>query len=76
VSPAPERGSGRGVAWVLGAFLICPCHLPITLGLATTVLAGTALGATLHSHPVFAGAIVTVVWGAATWHGFRLLRNA
>ena len=22
---------GRGMAWVAGAFVICPCHLPITL---------------------------------------------
>ena len=27
-----------------GAFLICPCHLPLTMAFATTVLAGTTAG--------------------------------
>ena len=65
----------RGFWWVVGAFLICPCHLPITLAVAGTLLAGTALGAALSNHPVIAGVAITVAWAAATWRGFRLMRS-
>ena len=71
----PEQAQKRGLAWVIGAFVICPCHLPITLGLAATLLAGTALGVALREHPFVAGAVLSIVWGAATWHGFRLMRQ-
>jgi len=63
----------KGLAWVAGAFVICPCHLPLTLALAAGVLSGTAAGVALRAHPYLAGAIVTAVWGAATWRGFYLL---
>lgn len=33
----------------IGAFSFCPCHLPLTLALAGTLLAGTAAGALLRS---------------------------
>ena len=75
--PLPgARAERRGVAWVLGAFLICPCHLPITLWLAAGLLSGTAAGAVLSAHPVLAGAAVTVVWLAATCRGMWLLNGA
>lgn len=66
----------RGVPWLVVSFLFCPCHLPITLWLAGFLLAGTALGAAMHRHPVVAGAVVTLAWVAGTWRGFRLLRLA
>jgi hypothetical protein len=74
VRRAPAPSETRGMAWVIGAFLICPCHLPITLGLAGALLAGTAAGAALRGHLIAAGTIVSLAWVAATWHGFRLLR--
>jgi len=64
------------MAWVIGGFLFCPCHLPLTLWLGATVLAGTAAGAALGEHPVASGVIVSVLWGLATWRGVYLLRAA
>ena len=61
---------------MIGAFVICPCHLPLTLGLAATLLTGTALGAALRSHPVVAGTVITLAWLAATWRGIHLVRSA
>ena len=75
VKGTQKQSESRGLAWVIGAFVICPCHLPITLALAATLLAGTAAGATLRTHPFVAGTVITLVWLAATWHGFRLLRK-
>jgi hypothetical protein len=71
-TPAPPET--RGMAWVIGAFFICPCHLPITLGVAGALLGGTAAGAVLRGHLTMAGTIVSAAWLAGTWHGFRLLR--
>src|SRR5258708_14903655 len=65
----------RGLAWVIGAFVICRCHLPLTLALAATLLGGTAAGAALRGHSFIAGTIISVTWLAATWHGFRLMRK-
>ena len=70
----PAQAEKRGIAWVVGAFVICPCHLPITLGVFGALLAGTAVGAVFRGHLFLAGAIISLAWVAATWHGFRLMR--
>jgi hypothetical protein len=76
LGPTPRQMETRGLVWVLGAFLLCPCHLPLTLAAAATALSGTALGLALRAHPYVAGAIVTIAWGAATWRGIYLVRLA
>ena len=58
---------------MIGAFLICPCHLPLTLGLVATALAGTAVGALVSGHPYAAGVVISSAWLAATWYGIRHL---
>ncbi len=75
VSGTRERAETRGIAWMIGAFVICPCHLPLTMALATSLLAGTAAGAALRGHPLAAGTAITLAWLAASWHGVRLLRK-
>src|SRR5260370_30597567 len=75
VSGTRERAESRGIAWMIGAFVICPCHLPVTMALATSLLAGTAAGAALRGHPLAAGTAITLAWLAASWHGVRLLRK-
>lgn len=62
--------------WVAGAFIFCPCHLPITLSVLALLLGGTAAGVALRAHPYLAGAVVTTLWIAGTWRGFRLIRAA
>ena len=66
----------RGMAWVIGAFVFCPCHLPITLSVMAMLLGGTATGLALRAHPFMAGTIVTTLWVAGTWRGFALVRAA
>jgi mercuric ion transport protein len=73
---AGARLETRGLIWLGASFLVCPCHLPLTLGLAGLLLAGTTAGALLQSHPFVAGIVVTAVWAAGTWRGFHLLRAA
>ena len=62
--------------WMIGAFVFCPCHLPITLSALALLLGGTAAGALLRAHPYVAGAVVTLLWAAGTWRGFALVKRA
>lgn len=71
--PALER---RGRLWLLWSFLLCPCHLPLSLGVLTAVLAGTSLGAVMRDHAWIAGTVITVAWILGTGYGFRLIRQA
>ena len=72
----PAQLENRGMLWVAGAFVFCPCHLPITLSVLALLLGGTAAGALLRAHPYIAGAVVTALWAAGTWRGFSLIRSA
>ena len=72
----PEQADRRGIAWVIGSFVLCPCHLPITLAVLAGVLSGTALGVLFRSHLFLAGAIISITWLAGTLHGFNLMRRA
>jgi len=72
----PEQTGRRGVAWILGAFVFCPCHLPITLWVVAALLSGTAIGALVLGHPYLSGVALFVVWLAGTLHGFNLMRRA
>jgi len=74
--PTSSQLEKRGMMWVIGAFVFCPCHLPITLGVLALLFGGTAAGALLRAHPYVAGTVVTLLWAAGTWRGFRLVRLA
>ena len=56
----PEQADRRGVAWVIGSFVLCPCHLPITLAVVAAALSGTAIGALLRGHLYIAGSIISI----------------
>lgn len=66
----------RGRVWLVVSFLACPCHLPLTLSIAATVLGGTALGAALRDHRLLAGAVIAVAWLAGTARGLLFVRRA
>ena len=72
----PQQLEKRGTMWMIGAFVFCPCHLPITLSALALLLGGTVAGAALRAHPYIAGMIVTLLWAAGTWRGFALVRRA
>jgi mercuric ion transport protein len=72
----PARMERRGRRWLIISFLACPCHLPLTLGLAAGVLGGTALGAALRDHTLLAGTLIATTWLAGTARGFVLVRRA
>lgn len=69
------RSEKRGLWTVVGAFAICPCHLPFTLALLGLALGGTAAGAFLHDNLILTGVVITTVWAALTLRGLWLLRR-
>ena len=73
VAPRLER---RGRAWLVWSFLLCPCHLPLTLAVLGTVLAGTSAGAVLRDHTVVAGTVITAAWVLGTGYGLVLIRRS
>ena len=66
----------RGRAWLLWSFLLCPCHLPLSLAALAAVLAGTSAGVVLRDHVWVAGSLMTLTWVVGTGYGFRLIRQA
>ncbi len=79
VELAPELAPGlerRGRAWLLWSFLLCPCHLPLSLAALAAVLGGTSAGVVLRDHVWLAGALISVTWIAGTGYGLRLIRRA
>ena len=74
--PDPAVLEKRGMKWIAVSFLLCPCHLPLTLGLLSTLLGGSALGALLHGHGYLLGTVITLTWGGGTLYGARHLRRA
>lgn len=72
----PEQADRRGIAWIVGSFVLCPCHLPVTLWAVGAVLSGTAAGALVLGHAWIAGAVLGVIWLAGTLYGFNLMRRA
>lgn len=72
----PRQIENRGMMWMIGAFVFCPCHLPITLSALALILGGTAAGALLRAHPYVAGVVVTALWVAGTWRGLALVKRA
>lgn len=73
---APERLERRGRAWLLWSFLLCPCHLPLTLGVLVAVAGGTTVGGLLRDNLFAAGVVVTATWLAGTGYGLSLVRRA
>lgn len=69
----PER---RGRRWIFGSFVLCPCHLPVTLAIVVSLAGGTALGGLLRDHMLLAGLVITAGWVIGTANGFRLVRHA
>jgi hypothetical protein len=71
-----RRLENRGLAWIGGAFLVCPCHLPLTLSLITMLFSGTAIASFVRGYAFVAATVTVVVWLAATVYGFRQLSAA
>ncbi len=64
--------AARGYLAGIGAFLVCPCHLPLTLPVIIALTAGTAVGGWLADNSLIIYAISFVLFliglgAAAKW---------
>src|SRR5262249_30418431 len=73
--PVPPSLERRGLAWLFARFVFCPCHLPLTLWLLTSVLSGCAL-AFVTRHGVVVAVATVVLWVVMTAYALRLLWRA
>jgi hypothetical protein len=74
--PTPPVIERRGRRWIFVSFLLCPCHLPLTLAIVMSLAGGTVVGGLLRDHLVVAGLVITFGWVVGTANGFRLVRHA
>lgn len=75
-SPGLElRGKRKSQLWgyilLASAFVACPCHLPVTLGL----LAGTAVGSFLADNLIWVVAAGTIYFVAALLAGLARIKE-
>jgi hypothetical protein len=71
-----RRSENRGRLWLVLSYVLCPCHLPLTMGLIVAMAGGTAVGAALSASMWRLGVVMTVLYGLSLWRGFHHLRRA
>lgn len=80
IGPIGESGSTqrerRGRAWLMWSFIICPCHLPVTMTVIGTLLGGSALGTFLTRNTLAVGVVLGALYAVGLFIGFRHLRAA
>ncbi len=74
--PTPDRLERTGRRWLIWSFVLCPCHLPVTMAVLATAFGGTAFGAMLQANRLGVGLIVGALYVAGAGIGFRYIRRA
>jgi hypothetical protein len=74
--PAARELEKRGRRWLIVSYVLCPCHLPITLSLFAVVFGGTSIGAVATGHAGWVAIALTSLYGLVLWQGFRRIRAA
>ncbi len=70
-----RAAENRGRVWLVLGFVLCPCHLPLTMGVLGTVVGGGVLGAAVRDAWML-GTLMAVLYGLTVWRGFVHLRRA
>lgn len=76
VDPTARKYEKRGRLWLVVSYFLCPCHLPLTLALVGGSIGGTAVGSWVMGHKVWAGVMLTALYGLVLWAGFRTIHRA
>src|SRR5262249_21780891 len=71
-----QRLRARGYVWIASAFLVCPCHLPITLWLVGSAVAGPAPGPWVPGPRLLAARPLPAAWVRGPRSGRRPPRAA
>lgn len=60
-----------GRRWLIWSFILCPCHLPVTLGVLGVVFGGSAFGALIKSNGLGIGIALTSLYTIGLAIGLR-----
>jgi len=74
--PDARKLENRGRLWIVVAYVLCPCHLPVTLSLLAMTLGGTTLGGVIATNAWPVGIALGTLSTLAVWRAFRHLRRA
>lgn len=72
----PARSERRGRRWLIWSFILCPCHLPVTMTLLAVVFGGSAFGALISRNTIGVGVVFGVIYVLCLAVGFQHLRAA
>ena len=72
----PDQRERRGRRWLIWSFLLCPCHLPLTLGVLGAVLGGTAVGPLVKANGLTIGIGLTLIYAVGVGIGLRHIHQA
>ena len=73
---AADELERRGRRWLIWSFILCPCHLPITMAVLATVLGGSAFGAVVQRNTLMVGLVVGSIYAVGVAIGLRYVRQA
>lgn len=74
--PTARRQENRGRLWLVVAYLLCPCHLPVSMALLAAVFGTGTWASAIVGNPWRVGVTLGVLYALALWRGFRWLRAA
>ena len=74
--PSSAERERRGRRWVVWSFILCPCHLPITLGVLGTVFGGSAIGPLVARNGLSIGIGVSALYAVGLGIGLRHIHLA
>jgi hypothetical protein len=74
--PDARRAENRGRLLLVVSYVLCPCHLPVTMTLLGAAFGGTAAGAYLTADAWRLGILLGLAYALVLWRAFRHLRRA
>jgi hypothetical protein len=74
--PDARRLEKKGRWWLVLSYVLCPCHLPITLTLLGLAFGGTALGSIIAGNAGWVAVVMVALYAAVLARGFTHLRRA
>ena len=74
--PDARRLEKKGRWWLVLSYVLCPCHLPVTLALLGVAFGGTAFGSIVAGNAGWVAAVMVALYAAVLARGFTHLRRA
>lgn len=73
---SPDAVEKQGRRWLLWSFILCPCHLPVTLGILGAIAGGGAFSSMVSRGSMTVGVVLTSLYAVGLTIGLRHVREA